>query len=307
MRSYEAARSLFSFLGFMSWLVIIAGALAALAGAKASSIYGGGTAGLLAAMPGIGIAVLGFVLLAFVQMGRATVDSAEYGQQMLKIARDQLELSKQSLKQGKRFEAGFAALEQIAPKKHKVSFSDEVDKIKKPKKRKKAKPRVAVIPAETVNEPEPEIPDVVTLQTPQLEETHPVPMPESPVKAPEGLVAEIMAKEELVPEPVPEPVIAQVADPEPLPTPEPHPEPVQITEPDPAPLPDPEPVIKTAPKRREPVLLRELKDNETRYAGRIIKDEDGRFIFARMSFNSLAAAHRYIDQLGVNPNAKSGA
>jgi hypothetical protein len=315
MRSYEAARSLFSFLAFVAWMVIIAGVLIALIGAKGASIYGGAGAGLLAAMPGIGIAMMGFLQLAFVQIGRAGVDTAEYTQQMLKISRDQLEVSQQSLKQGKRFEAGFAALEQIAPKKPKTSFVDDVEKIKKPKNRRKTKAPFAVIPPEIVNEPEPEIPGAVTPQTPQLEETRPVPMPELFVKAPEGLVAKIMAKEELVPEPVPEPepepVIVQAAESESKPQPEPelesHPEPVQITVSEPEPLPDPEPVIKTAPKRREPVLLRELKGNETRYAGRIIKEEDGQFMFARMSFNSRAAAHRYIDQLGVNPNAKTGA
>ncbi len=49
-------------------------------------------------VPGIGIGITGFILVAFVQMGRATVDTAEYTQQMLKLSRDQLEVSKQSLK-----------------------------------------------------------------------------------------------------------------------------------------------------------------------------------------------------------------
>jgi hypothetical protein len=43
-------------------------------------------------------------------MGRATVDSAEYGQQALKVARDQLEVSKQGIKQGTGLENSFADL-----------------------------------------------------------------------------------------------------------------------------------------------------------------------------------------------------
>jgi len=98
MRSYEAARSLFSFLGFMAWSVIIIGVLVALVGAGGGSRYGGPGAALLAMVPGFAIAIAGFIQLAFVQMGRASVDTAEYTQQMLKISRDQLEVSQQALR-----------------------------------------------------------------------------------------------------------------------------------------------------------------------------------------------------------------
>ncbi len=110
MRSYEAARSLFSFLAFCAWSVVIVGALVALIGAGGGSRYGGAGAGFLAMAPGIGIGLSGLLLVAFVQMGRATVDTAEYTQQMLKIARDQLEVSKQGLKQGAMTAQSFEAL-----------------------------------------------------------------------------------------------------------------------------------------------------------------------------------------------------
>lgn len=97
MRSYETARSLFSFLAFCAWSVVIIGVLVALVGAGGGSRYGGG-AGLLAMVPGIGVGLAGLLLVAFVQMGRATVDTAEYTQQILKISRDQLEVSTQGLK-----------------------------------------------------------------------------------------------------------------------------------------------------------------------------------------------------------------
>ena len=110
MRSYEAARSLFSFLAFCAWSVVILGVLVALIGAGGGSRYGGAGAGLLAMVPGIGICLAGLLLVAFVQMGRANVDTAEYTQQMLKIARDQLEVSQQSLKQGDAFQKSYSTL-----------------------------------------------------------------------------------------------------------------------------------------------------------------------------------------------------
>lgn len=111
MRSYEAARSLFSFLAFCAWAVVIIGVLVALIGAGGGSRYGGAGAGLLAMAPGIGIGISGLILVAFVQMGRAGVDTAEYTQQMLKIARDQLEVSKQSLNPGGTMSKSFSSIQ----------------------------------------------------------------------------------------------------------------------------------------------------------------------------------------------------
>jgi len=110
MRSYEAARSLFSFLGFIAWSAIIIGGLVALVGAGGASRYGGASAGFLAMVPGLAIAIAGFIQLAFVQMGRANVDTAEYTQQMLKISRDQLEVSQQAIKSTRQQLQSFAQL-----------------------------------------------------------------------------------------------------------------------------------------------------------------------------------------------------
>jgi hypothetical protein len=98
MRSYEVARKYLSFLEFGAWSIVVIGVIIAVIGAGGGSRYGGVGAGLFAMGPGIGIGIAGLLLVAFVQMGRATVDTAEYTQQMLKISRDQLEVSKQSLK-----------------------------------------------------------------------------------------------------------------------------------------------------------------------------------------------------------------
>lgn len=125
MRSYEAARSLFSFLAFIAWSTIIMGALVALVSAGTFGQFGGPGAGLLAMVPGFGIAIAGFIQLAFVQIGRAGVDTAEYTQQMLKISRDQLEVSQQALSNGNAAPKSFSNLsENTKPLPKAVDFSE---------------------------------------------------------------------------------------------------------------------------------------------------------------------------------------
>ena len=119
MRSYEAARGLFSFLALCSWGIIIVGGIVAIAaGAALSSALGGNPSAMklvLAFMPGAGISLVGLYGLAMVQMARAGVDSAEYGQQALGVARQQLEVSQQALAQGKQLAASYAALKPQMP------------------------------------------------------------------------------------------------------------------------------------------------------------------------------------------------
>lgn len=101
----------------------------ALISAAGVSQYGGGGAGLLAMIPGIGIGITGFILVAFVQMGRATVDTAEYTQQMLKVSRDQLEVSKQGLKLQNAVPQTFAAAAQtVSGQEPNSSFADQTKK-----------------------------------------------------------------------------------------------------------------------------------------------------------------------------------
>lgn len=137
MRSYETARTLFKFLAFCAWTVVVLGVIVALLGAGSVSQYASGGAGLLAMVPGLGIALAGLLLVAFVQIGRANVDTAEYTQQMLKISRDQLEVSKQSLKQDDTFQKNYASLkmetqdapkdEAFSPKTHKTAVVNKID------------------------------------------------------------------------------------------------------------------------------------------------------------------------------------
>ena len=116
MQNYGTARSVFSFVEFVAWCAVIIGVIVALiaAGAAGKSGFMGsarGATAFIAAMPGMLLAFLGFIGVLLCQTGRAAVDSAEYGQQMLKIARDQLDVSKQALRQSNDMVATFAALQ----------------------------------------------------------------------------------------------------------------------------------------------------------------------------------------------------
>ena len=110
MRSYETARAVFSFLGFMFWAGVVLGVLVAIVGLGAAGSNFGRGPGILAAMPGIFIAVISLLGVAIVQNARAGVDTAELTQQALAVARDQLQVSKQALRQGETLQASFAAL-----------------------------------------------------------------------------------------------------------------------------------------------------------------------------------------------------
>ena len=116
MRSYEAARSVFALLELLAWGLIIFGAIIALVGgfgASEMSRWGGqsrGLAFLMGIIPGMSMAFGGFLLLALAQIGRAGVDTAEYSQQMLQLSRDQLEVSRQGLRQKDDEKGSFVAL-----------------------------------------------------------------------------------------------------------------------------------------------------------------------------------------------------
>ena len=67
------------------------------------------------------------------------------------------------------------------------------------------------------------------------------------------------------------------------------------------------PVTSFANAPRAPAENTEAVQDQTNaieYKGRMIAKENGQFVFGNMAFSSLEKAQRYIDQLGVNPNAK---
>jgi hypothetical protein len=113
MRSYETARNLYSFLGFCAGAVIVLGIIMAFVGGSAAQALG--RSGnimpiIMAALPGVLIALGGTYGQALVQMGRTSVDTAEYAQQALAVSRQQLEISREALAQGKTAAASYAEL-----------------------------------------------------------------------------------------------------------------------------------------------------------------------------------------------------
>lgn len=118
MQSYAAARSLFTILSVLSWCVIVIGVVALFGGLAAVEQVGrsfrntpSAAAYLTSLLPGAGLSFCGFIGVVMAQIGRSGVDSAEYAQQSLAVAREQLEISRQSLRQSTKGEAGYAALE----------------------------------------------------------------------------------------------------------------------------------------------------------------------------------------------------
>ena len=118
MRSYETARSLYSFLGFCATAVIILGVIVAFMGGAATqalSRNAGAMQFIMGALPGLLIAMAGAYGQAMVQMGRTSVDTAEYAQQSLEVSRQQLEISRQALAQGKAMAASYASAQVATP------------------------------------------------------------------------------------------------------------------------------------------------------------------------------------------------
>ncbi|WP_299593541.1 hypothetical protein [uncultured Tateyamaria sp.] len=115
MRSYDAARGSFSFFEILARIVVGIGLLAALLGGAFAAKAGGNGPpnvlfGALGTIPGGFIALAGFYGLVMAQMGRASVDGAEYAQLSLSVARQQLEVSQEALALSKsKVQATYAA------------------------------------------------------------------------------------------------------------------------------------------------------------------------------------------------------
>lgn len=106
MRSYKTSRNVLGLIEFMAWCVIAVGVFLIVIGWEAGDANGSGFGAgsslvdaLTAALPSIAIALLGVIVVVQCKTGRASVDAAEYGQQMLEIARESLDVSRQALRQ----------------------------------------------------------------------------------------------------------------------------------------------------------------------------------------------------------------
>lgn len=98
LRSYSAARGIFSFLEFTGWATVLLGLVVGAVLAASAGRYASDTQKWLLFAMGASGSLVGLFYVGAVQGWRASVDAAEYGQQALKIARDQLAISRQGLK-----------------------------------------------------------------------------------------------------------------------------------------------------------------------------------------------------------------
>lgn len=113
--NYGSARGVLGFAELTLWGGIGLGIIVAfVAGSAAARGYG--ASGFLAAVPGILMAIVCFVGVVLVQMAKASVDTADYTYQLLKLSRDQLAVSKQALQVQKEAPTSYAtAPNPIAP------------------------------------------------------------------------------------------------------------------------------------------------------------------------------------------------
>lgn len=94
MHEYRTARTIFGFVEFCAWGTVVVGGIVILAGAAGGGGLMGRGGGILGALPGVFIVFLGILGVMLVQIGRASVDTAEMTGQMLNISKEQLRLAK---------------------------------------------------------------------------------------------------------------------------------------------------------------------------------------------------------------------
>ena len=119
---YIFARFVLGIVGLGSFALIAIGVLLAMTGVGIgvnsvmhSSYAGVVPAAALAAVPGTIIAFMGVFLMAVVDHFSATLDTATYSKKLLRIAEEQLRVSKQVLKLGELVQAGYGAAGQPEP------------------------------------------------------------------------------------------------------------------------------------------------------------------------------------------------
>jgi hypothetical protein len=314
MRSYGTARGIFSFLEFVGWSVVVIGIIVGLIMAESAGRYVSDGQKFMLFLMGASSSLVGLFMVGAVQNWRAGVDSAEYGQQMLKISRDQLEVSRQSLKRQEADHASFAVLRSTEDQTHKASFDQA-----KPTAPRQPTPREEIEPAtyrgeqirwfsgayralgvsfatyeeaqravdEKLDAPaiegKPELSASIILGTELSSGVGKQAVPEErPSEECEGSSLRRYAEAENSVKSSESSVATEMGrdlGDEGVKEETSEPAPVMNAEPEPAPEPQ-DPISK-------------------------IKEEAGRFFYGRMEFSSREAAEKYVRQLGVNPNLRS--
>lgn len=266
---------------------------------------------MLGATPGILFTLFSILIVASIQAGRANVDSAEYGQQMLKIARDQLDVSRQSLKRQEADRNSFAALRSADEDAPKASFERREPSVStKPKtsesgdyrghkifrvggsyraigdvfsSREEAMSAIDKKLDAPAIENKPDLPSSMLFGPEPTTASEKQPIPVDQTSADRGPKAPRSYAEAETPAESDEPGVTagtnrDLAGEETA---------GEMTEAKPASSADPA----TVATEEEPATK--------------IKEEDGKFLYGRMEFSSREAAEKYVRQLGVNPNFRS--
>ncbi len=121
MRSYNTSRRFFSFLELLAWPALSVGMVAIVFCVR--NLFGLGIYGfdvnrsmeLLIIGPAVIVVLYSLMIIIIAQVGRAGVDTAEFTGQILKVARDQLEVSQQLLRQNDTMRMSYAALAEKSP------------------------------------------------------------------------------------------------------------------------------------------------------------------------------------------------
>lgn len=121
-RSYSAARSIFSFMEFMGWIVVVVGLFLGMALSNSVGRYASDIQHILMFAIGGSGSLVGLFFVGAVQSWRAGVDAAEYSQQALNVARLQLDVSEQSLKLQSEEAKTFASMQTAAKAENAISY-----------------------------------------------------------------------------------------------------------------------------------------------------------------------------------------
>lgn len=91
MHEYKTARSIFGFIEFCAWSVVVIGVIATSAGMAGGSLLGSG-GGIWGALPGLAVLFIGLVSVMMVQIGRATIDTAQMTGKLLENSTESLRI-----------------------------------------------------------------------------------------------------------------------------------------------------------------------------------------------------------------------
>lgn len=317
-RSYEVARKIFSILEFIFWGFVVLGLIAGLVMVDSAGRYASGGQKFIFFLWGASGSIVGLFLVGVVQFFRACVDGAEYAQQGLKIARDQLDVSKQLLKVQKEDRHSFTALNSADEQSVSAGFGSFASTPAK-RSNEKGSPQETEYRGEAIKlyggsyraigrafdsqsearaaiDQKLDIPSLGAAPTATVQQ--PVLQPNGHAEEAPRSFAELRATkfEEAKPPADARDMTDDKTEPSSLdseeltsdrelheiepPVVELEVEPVQDIEI------EAQPAVEETPKRPEPK----------------IEEEDGKFVYGRLSFSSREAAEKYVSQLGVNPN-----